>query len=182
MRSAKLLERSGANFIVIPCNTAHFWFAAVQKAVTIPVLHIIDTVAEHLLQAQKYEAQEIMLFATEATIRTGLYQQRLSQKGLAFLTPQPEEQWLISQAIAEVKSGHINGSPCLERLREMMACYSRSGVKAFIAGCTEIPLLFAKVQGDFKTVDPTLLLAQRAVQLARKLERKEQERAVCIRV
>ena len=183
VRSAKLLERSGANFIVIPCNTAHFWFAAVQKAVTIPVLHIIDTVAEHLLQAQKYEAQEIMLFATEATIRTGLYQQRLSQKGLAFLTPQPEEQWLISQAIAEVKSGHINGSPCLERLREMMACYSRSGVKAFIAGCTEIPLLFAKVQGDFKTVDPTLLLAQRAVQLARKLERKEQERrAVCIRV
>ena len=183
VRSAKLLERSGADFIVIPCNTAHFWFAAVQKAVAIPVLHIIDTVAEHLLQSQKYEAQEIMLFATEATIRTGLYQQRLGQKGLAFLTPQLEEQKLISQAIAEVKGGQLKGSPCLEQIRAIMERYRSKGVKAFIAGCTEIPLLFAKVQGDFKTVDPTLLLAQRAVQLARKLERKEQERrALCIRV
>ena len=183
VRSAKLLERSGADFIVIPCNTAHFWFAAVQKAVAIPVLHIIDSVAEYLLQAKAYAPREIMLFATEATVRTGLYQQRLSQKGLDFLTPQPEEQRLISQAIDEVKSGKLKNSPCLEQLREMMNRYRRSGVKAFIAGCTEIPLLFAQVQGDFKTVDPTLLLAQRAVAMARKLESQEKENcAVCIRV
>ena len=42
------LENAGADFLVIACNTAHYYYDAVQKAVSIPVINLIELVSNYV--------------------------------------------------------------------------------------------------------------------------------------
>ncbi|EAX46843.1 aspartate racemase [Thermosinus carboxydivorans Nor1] len=167
IRSAVFLEQAGADFIAMPCNTAHYWYNDIQQAINIPLINMIDLTVDYIADKYPHAAvSPIMLLATAATVKVGLYQQRFAARGMEILVPTAQEQQIISQAIDAVKAGTINENPYLDALRQFMTDYSQNGVIAFIAGCTEIPLLFAHIAGNFDKIDPTLLLAQEVVRRA----------------
>ena len=84
IKSAKRLESIGADFLIMPCNTAHNYYEQVCEAVTIPVLHMIALTRDALKERGVKCAG---LLATDGTVQTGIYQRTFEQSGVALLTP-----------------------------------------------------------------------------------------------
>ncbi|MDR7865715.1 MAG: amino acid racemase [Sporomusaceae bacterium] len=164
-RSARLLEEAGADFIVMPCNTAHYWIRELRQAVRVPVLNMIDAAAAHIAQRQGAAAGPTLLLATAATIRTGLYQKAFAVHNLALVMPNDAEQKALDTAVRQVKAGLVADNPYLGELNAMVGRFAAAGTQAMLAGCTEVPLLFPFLGGPEK-FDATAILAQAVVETA----------------
>lgn len=166
LRGAKTLQDSGAAFIAIPCNTAHYWHRALAAGLDIPVLHIADCVCAQIEHMNAGSAP-IGVLATEGTLQAGFYQEKLKAHGHPMLRPTAEEQnALVGQGIQLVKQGKI-----LEGGRLLDAAVDRllaRGACTVILACTEIPLGLSAVasQWQTRTIDATLSLARACVRRA----------------
>ncbi|WP_413381003.1 aspartate/glutamate racemase family protein [Alkalihalobacillus sp. 1P02AB] len=166
IQTAKVLEKAGASFIVMPCHTAHYWFDDIQKNVHVPILNMIENTVHSVKDTIKAEKQ-ILLFATSGTIKAQLYQKAFQTEGIQITIPTRKEQKIVASAIDEVKAGYIANNHYLNELNKMVQKYKRKGISAIIGGCTEIPLLFPYIQNHRITkYDPTLMLAKMAVKKA----------------
>lgn len=155
------LELSGASCIAIPCNTAHHWHGALQAETSVPIIHIVDAVADAL--ARQRLNPTIGVLATDGTVRAGIYQERLSERGYACVAPDGEAQAEIMRAIRLVKAGHTNeAAGILGREAETLVA---RGCSHIAMACTEIPLALATLDNDLGAalLDPTDLLAQACV-------------------
>lgn len=164
IRSAQLLEKAGANLIAMPCNTAHYWYQDIQNAVKIKIINMIENAAD-IIQVQEAN-NKVMLFATAATVKTRLYQEVFLAKNVCLEVPTTEEQQIIAKAIDETKAGKIDNNPYLTMIENTIAKYQQVGINSFVAGCTEIPLLFKHIKKNCNKIDPTLLLAKAVVKQA----------------
>src|SRR5690554_5524519 len=84
---AKNLEKWGADFLAIPCNTAHYYYPDVVEAVEIPVINMIE---ETLKVLKKDNVQNVALLATTATLATKLYEKKAQVEGINLILPSPE--------------------------------------------------------------------------------------------
>ncbi|MEW9669202.1 aspartate/glutamate racemase family protein [Ammoniphilus sp. 3BR4] len=165
IRSARLLESSGADFILIPCHAAHYWIESLRKTVDIPICSMIDITVDYV---EKYhEEDSILLLANTNTLKRKLFEIPFRSRGLHLLYPKPDEQGMIVSAINDVKAGFISKNKFIQSLNDLIKHYCSLGVTSVIGGCTEIPLLFPFLEQRVKMIDPTELLASRAVALAR---------------
>lgn len=164
--SAKALEEAGADFIIMPCNTAHLWYDDLQKEVTIPILNMIKITAE-TLKNTPYKHKQILLLATSGTVYSKLYQKELESAGLFLCVPSKSEQKIISSSIEAVKRGLIKNNPYLNSLNKIIKKYYSKNVTIILSGCTEIPLLFPHLENNCEKIDTNLLLAQAAIHKAR---------------
>lgn len=162
--SARFLERAGAKILAMPCNTAHYWYEAIQEAVNVKLINMIENTANFV--ATKENNGKIVLFASAATVQTELYQKTFLTKNISLLVPKPDEQKIISLAITAAKAGQLEDNPYLGQLEEVIFAYRKAGANSFIGGCTEIPLLFKYIKRDCCRIDPTRLLAQEVVRQA----------------
>ncbi len=162
VKSARTLERAGADFIIIPCNTAHFWFEGIQAAVSIPVLNMItETAALVSLHAPKLH--KLGLMATDGTLATGLYQKALTRDGTRILIPEADEQAAVMETIYHVKAGDYSfRSKILDVARGLIA----RGAEGIALGCTEIPLVVHREDLPCPIFDPLSAIAMKAVELA----------------
>jgi aspartate racemase len=133
----KALKHSGCGLIVIPCNTAHFWYHELIK-LEVPIIHIVDSVADALRDVNVTNAT-IGVIGTQATVEFGLYQYMLNKSGWNCITPTKEEMdTLVQPAIDLIKAGNIQQSQSM--LVNVMQNLIDRGAKAIVLGCTEIPL------------------------------------------
>lgn len=107
IRGARVLRESGATTLAIPCNTAHAFLPAISSQLGLPVVHMIDEVARHI-RTLSPAVTSVGLLATTGTVRTGLYQQWLSEYSIDVLVPGPAIQdELVMPAIRAIKSGNV---------------------------------------------------------------------------
>jgi len=136
LEGMRVLKSSKCSCVVIPCNTAHFWFHELNKHVRI--IHIVDSVADALKNVNVIN-EKIGVMGTHSTIELGLYQYRLNKLGWNCITPSKEEMDnLVQPAIDLIKANEINDSQNM--LLEVIDSLISRGAKAVILGCTEIPL------------------------------------------
>ncbi|MBS4194895.1 cysteate racemase [Lederbergia citri] len=166
IQSALVLERAGADFIIIACNSAHIWLDELRRNVNIPIYSMIENTVQHLLGCKSSINEKILLFATESTIHHQLYQNAFKGSPYKIVVPNKEEQKVVNRAIYDVKTGKVKGNVYIKKLNQMIETYQTEGVSMIIGGCTEIPLLFPYFATDIKLVDPTLLLAKLAIKKA----------------
>lgn len=160
--SAKGLEQQGAELLMMPCNTAHHFYDAVQAAVSVPVLHMIRLTVRSL---QEQGIQTAGLLATDGTIQTGIYQRCLEGTGVQLLTPEPEGQRAIMEMIYHgVKAGRRDYDA--SAAGKAMELLLRRGAETLILGCTELPLAVKLYRFDLPVTDPTLELALGAIRAA----------------
>lgn len=160
--SARGLERQGAEVLVIPCNTAHNFYDAVQAAVKVPVLHMIRLTARALTERGIKTAG---LLATDGTVRTGIYQRSFAETDVELLMPEEPGQRAIMELIYRgVKAGRRDYDISAAR-RAMEELLSR-GAETLILGCTELPLAAHLYGLDYPSTDPTLELALGAIRFA----------------
>lgn len=163
------LEAGGATRIAIPCNTAHHWHAALQAGTALPILHIVDAVAETLARTETGIAAgtggRIGLLATDGTLRAGLYRERLARRGLTCLGPDPEGQAAVAAAIRLVKAHRVaEARPLLEAQVRALA---EAGCDRVVMACTEIPIALAGSDPSGRLVDATEALARACVAACR---------------
>ena len=137
MRSeAKKLEAAGAELLVIPCNTAHYFYSKVTEAVDIPILNIIEETAK-LCSLEKVKTVGVL--ATEGTSKSGAYIDIFSKHGIDILPLSEEEQALVTDTIfGKIKSGL---APDYEKFENLCHSLRSKGCEKVILGCTELSLI-----------------------------------------
>jgi aspartate racemase len=158
------LEKAGASFIAIPCNTVHYYYDEMQAAVSIPIIHMIrETVRETV--KRHAQATEIGLLATSGTIESGLYHKEITASGLRVVIPDDTVQdELVMKAVSAVKSGK-DKQFSEDLLAQAARHLSVKGAGVIILGCTEIPLAFNVKKCRVPVVDATRVLSEVAVRM-----------------
>ena len=159
---ASRLEAGGADFLVMPCNTAYVFEDAILRAVRIPLISIIT---ESISVAAAGGAEAIGLLATDGCLQAGVYQRGIEAAGLRAVLPTEAE---IADAMTLIKTikagGHGPGTTA--GMARLAAALVERGADAIIAGCTEIPLVIGDNDVSVPLVPSTDALAKKTVELA----------------
>ena len=162
LQGCKLLEKNKCKFIVIPCNTAHYWFDDLQQKINIPIINMPKEVFKFTKKNCKKNSK-IGLLATEGTLKTGVYH-NFFDKNFDLIQPSKNVQKKsVNKAIKLVKMGKVKAAartikPAINSLIKMKC-------KKIILGCTELPIAifafksFKNIVSSKIFLDPNLILA-----------------------
>lgn len=150
VEDAKRLEAAGCEYVVIPCNTAHYFYDELEQAVEIPVVNIVEETIRYA-KARVQDLSCVGIMATTGTIVTGTYQKYAERAGLSFAVPDENEQNLLMQIIYD---GVKAGKPVPRADFDRVANHLRAkGAQCLILGCTELSVL----KRDLPINDPDVL-------------------------
>jgi aspartate racemase len=163
---AKHLEAGGADCVLIATNTMHLMFDAVQKAISIPALHIADAAARKIISSG---LDTVGLLGTQFTMEMDFYSSRLKNKfAITTVIPEEADRVLVNRVIyEELVLGTIR-EESKQAFLAVIANLKRRGAQGIILGCTEIPLLVKQRDTDIPLFDTTYLHAECAVDFALK--------------
>ena len=164
-KTAQNLEKAGADFLVIPCNTAHYFIPAIENSIQIPVLNMIEETLKDIKEKSPY-IKKIGLLATMGICKTGLYDQYFKKYNIAGISPGGKSIAKIMEAIYAVKADKLSRD-IKESMLKIAGDLINNGAEAIIAGCTEIPLILKQKDIPVPLIDPTNILAKAAVKKAR---------------
>lgn len=162
LRGAKTLERAGADFIVIACNTVQYFVPTLRKEVSVPVISTPEEVAKTLRAKGIGKA---LLLATTNTLKLGVYD-LLMNKRIEVLKPSEEQQERVNEIILRLMGGEKERED-KDFLLNLIREFEQKGVGAVILGCTELPLLVSQQDVKACVIDTTQLMAEVAIKLAR---------------
>ena len=158
------LEAGGADFLVIPCNTAYVFEDAILAATHVPLISIIG-VSIAAAQEAAPEAERIGLLATDGCLQSGIYQSGFEAAGLTAELPTAEELQQLMALIKAIKAGKQTEATS-RAMAELAEALASRGAGAIIAGCTEIPLVLDDSAVSVPLISSTDALAEITVKLA----------------
>jgi aspartate racemase len=166
LKGCKLLEKNKCKFIVIPCNTAHYWYDDLQNKINIPIINMPKEVFKFTKNHCKKNSK-VGLLATEGTLKTGVYS-RFFSKSFNLIQPSSNLQTKsVNKAIKFVKMGNVREAE--KAIRPAINELIKLKCKKIILGCTELPIAifafksFKNVKSSKIFLDPNLILATSAM-------------------
>ncbi len=163
VEGCKMLEKNKCKFIVMPCNTAHYWHEDIQKKIKIPLISMPKEVYKHTKKTCKKNSK-IGILCTEATLKTKVYN-KYFDKDFNLISPEKLIQKnSVNKAIKFVKMGKIKEAEKV--IRPAVKYLIKNKCKKIILGCTELPIAifayksFKKIKKSKVFIDPNLLLAE----------------------
>jgi aspartate racemase len=175
-----LLEAAGADFIAMPCNSAHAFLPQIREAVAVPVLDMISLSTAAVSRVVP-QARRIGILATTGTVDSKLYEPPLRALGLEAVYPQKAEQAEVMTAIKAIKGGELPLAGASDpRLVAAAAHLNDREVDCIIMACTEVPLALMSAHSPVVAIDGNEVLADTSVALAvRRIEFEEISHAIC---
>ena len=171
VEDARKLQQAGADFVVIPCNTAHYFFDEIRKSITIPMVNIVEETVEYARKAVPH-LNRLGVLATTGTIESKTYQMACERLGIQCVTPEPAGQQTVMRIIYDqVKAGKEVDIAAFYHLVEELKL---RGCQAVVLGCTELSV----VRRDYhienrEIVDSLEVLAQKTIKMCGKKLKKE---------
>ena len=166
LQGCKLLEKNKCQFIVIPCNTAHYWFDDLQKKINIPIINMPKEVFKFTKKNCKKNSK-IGLLATEGTLKTNVYHY-FFKKSFDLIQPsQNLQKKSVNKAIKFVKMGNVRAAE--KAIKPAINELVKKKCKKIILGCTELPIAifafksFKNIKSSKIFLDPNLILAHSAM-------------------
>ncbi len=162
VKSALRLQNIGADYLVMACNTAHYFCDKIQEFVDIP---IVDMPFETACYIREMGVKRAGVIATDGSLKSGIYRNALEKAGIDAIYPDDKDIELIMHLIYGcVKAGKPIDSH--EKAAKMIQHMIDKGAQTLVLGCTELPLAFEQIKTDMPTVDPTEIVARRLISLA----------------
>lgn len=156
---ARRLVAYGATLLAVPCNTAHFFYDALNAAVSVPILNIIEETVQTLA---RMKIKQVGLLATEGTVSSGAYHKVCAAYGVSIVAPSQEDQQKLNALIYRTIKSGIRPRP--EELERIAAPLRRAGCDRLILGCTELSLIKRDCGLDDRLyLDSTEVLALRTI-------------------
>jgi aspartate racemase len=161
-QAARVLERGGADVLVLCTNTMHRCAQAIEDAVAVPLLHIADPTAQAI---QAAGISNVGLLGTAFTMEQDFYRGRLEQRfGLEVLIPEPDDRAAVHGIIySELVTGQVLDAS-RDVYRAVIDRLVARGAQGIILGCTEIMLLIGQADSPVPIFDTTTLHAMAAVE------------------
>ena len=159
VENARLLERAGCDFLVMPCNTSHAFYGEISESVKAPLL---DMVGETVRVCAAQGARTIGVLATRGTVAAGVYEVAARKVGLACVYPDAGLQAQVNDLIyGQVKAGLRPEETLLPRLVDRMLS---TGCDLVVLGCTELSAAAAQLERPLvRCVDALRVLAATTV-------------------
>ena len=153
------LEACGADCIIMPCNTAHYFLPRLQPLTETPFISILESTAKRC--AKQFPGKKAGILGTTGTLNTGIYTKALAEQGVDSVLPNEAQREVLMDAIYRVKAGEVltDVAPFRALLDEMKA----QGADYFILGCTELPIVAEQLKLPDDFIDPTTELARAAI-------------------
>tara|TARA_Y200000002_G_scaffold240039_1_gene198325 strand:- start:802 stop:1548 length:747 start_codon:yes stop_codon:yes gene_type:complete len=166
LHGCNILKKSKCKFIVIPCNTAHYWYSDLRKKIKLPIINMPKEVFNHTLKKCKKNSS-IGLLATEGTLRTGVYNKFYDKEYKLIFPNSLLQKKSVNKAIKLVKMGKVkNASKAIKPAIDFLV---KKKCKKIILGCTELPIAifafksFENIKKSKIFLDPNLILAHAAM-------------------
>ena len=166
LKGCQLLKKSKCKFIVVPCNTAHYWYDDLKKKIKLPIINMPKEVFKHTLKKCKKNSS-IGLLATEGTLRTGVYSKFYDKEYKLIFPNSLLQKKSVNKAIKLVKMGKVkNASKAIKPAIDFLV---KKKCKKIILGCTELPIAifafksFENIKKSKIFLDPNLILAHAAM-------------------
>ncbi|MEQ6916632.1 aspartate/glutamate racemase family protein [Halomonas aquatica] len=160
------LEQGGADFLVMPCNTAHYYWQFAQEAVDIPVWHIVERTLDAI--ARRIPGARVGMLCSPALRKIGLYEGFVESRGLSLVYPDDEAS--VLEVICAVKRGQ-------GRHPETLAAFARAaddlrarGADVLVLACTELSVIQDALDASVPIVDTVQVLAEQVVAAAQGAE------------
>tara|TARA_B100000945_G_C20414994_1_gene614694 strand:+ start:637 stop:1335 length:699 start_codon:yes stop_codon:yes gene_type:complete len=158
-----MLQKNKCKFIVMPCNTAHYWHQDIQKKINIPLISMPKEVFNHTKKTCKKKSK-IGILCTEATLKTKIYNNYFD-KSFQLISPNRAiQKKSVNKAIKLVKMGRVKDAE--KAIKSSVNFLIKQKCKKIILGCTELPIAifayksFKKAKESKTFIDPNLLLAE----------------------
>ncbi len=160
--SARKLADMGADYLILSCNTAHYYLEDIRRSVDKPVLSMVEAVVEYVTE-QGIDC--VALLATDGTLLGHVYDRALEQNGVRVVLPTPDEQTVAMKAIYDVKRMGAEQTDTTA-LNEVVRRFSEQGAKTVVLACTEFPLIVDKMTDEVRYLDATEVLVRKAIHTA----------------
>jgi len=166
LEGCKVLKNSKCKFIVIPCNTAHYWYDDLKKKINLPIINMPKEVFNHTIKKCKKNSS-IGLLATEGTLKTGVYNKFFDSNYKLIYPNNINQKNSVNKAITLVKMGKVKTANKI--IKPAIDYLIKRKCKKIILGCTELPIaIFAfksikTIKSSKIFLDPNLILANAAM-------------------
>ena len=158
--SGRELCRMGAEWIAIPCITAHYFYRELTESFSVPVIHMVEETVLHLKENKK---SRIGIMATDGTAASGLFQTELERNQMEWILPEKERQQEVMELIyQDIKAGKPVDMDKFYRVADQL---QKKGAETIILGCTELSLIKRDYSLEGSYIDTMDVLAKRSVEL-----------------
>ncbi len=158
INAAQSLEKGGADFIVIPCNTVHIFIDEVRKSINIRVLSIVEETTSFL---RTKHINEVGLLATPTTIKNKLYDSLLFEKGIKTEIPNKSQISVMAKIINNLVN-NVSNKTDKNNFMEIINSLEKKGVNSFLLACTDLQILNPKKR-NLQIFDTMEILANSTV-------------------
>jgi len=164
IKTCNSLKKAGADFLIIPCNTAHYFLPEIQEKVSIPIVNMIALLVKQI-KLENPKITRVGLLATTGCIRGGIFEDYLRRVGIEVIKPTNSEQSSLVMEAIYGKNGIKVGKKAHAKhlLTEAANSLILNGAEAVILGCTEIPLVLKQKDFYNKLYDPMEVSARQII-------------------
>src|SRR3989344_1570110 len=159
IEEAKRLEKAGADFIVMPCNSLHIFIKEIRNAVKVPVLSIVEETVKFL---NKNNFNKVGIVSTSATIENKLYENAFKENGIGYETPDDFQQAKLGKFILNLVTGQQNNKD-RDELIKIISDFENKNVDCVVLACTDLQLLIPK-HPNLKIFDTMKIFADASVE------------------
>lgn len=173
IKTCETLKNAGANFLVIPCNTAHYFLPEIQERIDLPVVDMTKVLVKEILK-EIPPIKKVGILATTGSIIAGIYQNYFKSVDVEPIVPDLGDQENLVMRAIYGSSGIKAGKKTLPKKLLLKAAKKLidQGAEAIVLGCTEIPLVLKQKDLPIKTFDPMELTAK---EIIRYIETEEEK-------
>lgn len=164
---AKKLEKYGVDFIVMTCNTAHYFYKKISNAVNTPLINIVEETIKH---AKSTNHKKLGILATTGNIKTCLYQDMCDKYDIEYLVLDENKQSQIMEIIYDdIKSGKPAN---MDKFNSIVDYLKENNCDGAILGCTELSILKNdnNLDGKFYIDSLEILAKETIIRSGRKLK------------
>lgn len=164
------LAREGVDCIAIPCITAHYFHKELSENIDVQIIHAIY---ETRMELRRHDISRVGIMATDGTIQSKIFQDKLEAMGIQTFIPDEERQRLVMNLIYnEIKAGKPVD---IEKFETVYSHLKNAGAEKVILGCTELSLVKREFQLGREYLDVMEVLARKAILLCGGKLKKEYE-------
>ena len=157
------LQTAGADYIAICTNTMHKVANKIQQNISIPIIHIADETAKALIQNK---ISTVGLLGTKYTMEQDFYKQRLIDRNIAIVIPNPNDRKIVNDTIYnELCLGTVNPLS-KKKFLDILSKLKENGAQGIILGCTEIGMLLKQEDTNIPLFDTTEIHAKNIAKMS----------------
>ena len=162
-QSARNLEKSNAEVIIIATNTIHQIFDRVQENIETPMINLLVTIADAI---KEQGLKKVGLLGTIYTMQLDFFHNALDKHNIEVIVPNQEDQEYVNQVIFDELVHHILNDESRKGYLEVIRRLQERGAEGVILGCTEIPLLIRQEECSIPVFDTTTIHALATLKFA----------------